>query len=120
MKCSKRYLLSCGPGLDSGWYCIENALYSGQLSPAKVLSFRFMCVGIIFFDNDCISTPNPWFWLVISILPLLIFFTGWLIPLCPNFSLKVEAPKARAKIWCPKHIPKIGAHPNKDCTVLIA
>ena len=38
MNSSKRYLLSCGPGLDSGWYCTENSGWSLDFIPSMVLS----------------------------------------------------------------------------------
>ena len=87
--------------------------------PAEVLSFRLMWVGITFFGKLSSSTANPWFWLVISMVLFPIFLTGWFIPRWPNFSLKVFAPNAIAKIWWPKQIPNIGFFPSICFTVSI-
>ena len=55
------------------------------------------------------STAKPWFWLVIDTRPVSRSFTGWLAPWWPNFILKVLAPEASARIWCPRQMPKIGS-----------
>src|SRR5207253_9106744 len=34
----KRYRLSCGPGLSSGWYCTANIFRSGAAMPSTVSS----------------------------------------------------------------------------------
>src|SRR5690606_16214582 len=39
---SNRYLESCGPGDDSGWYCTENAFFPFIRIPSMLLSFRLM------------------------------------------------------------------------------
>jgi hypothetical protein len=36
------------------------------------------------------------------------FFTGWLAPRWPNFSLNVSPPIARPRIWCPRQMPNTG------------
>ncbi|MCY1368607.1 hypothetical protein D9M69_556030 [compost metagenome] len=54
------------------------------------------------------STAKPWFWLVMLTRPLSISFTGWLAPWWPNFILKVLAPLAKAMIWWPRQMPKMG------------
>ena len=43
-KSSNKYLLSCGPGLASGWYCTAKAFLSFIRMPSTVLSFKLMCV----------------------------------------------------------------------------
>src|SRR3989304_497778 len=48
--------------------------------------------------------------------PLRRSLTGWLAPRWPNFSLKVRAPSARPRIWCPRQIPKIGTRPPRPRT----
>ena len=53
-------------------------------------------------------TEKPWFIDVISTFPFSIFFTGWFAPWCPWCILNVLPPRAKARIWCPKQIPKIG------------
>ena len=55
------------------------------------------------------STAKPWFWVVISTLPVRSLRTGWLAPRWPNLSLKVRAPKAWPRSWWPRQMPKIGS-----------
>ena len=76
MKYSKRYLLSWGPGLDSGWYWTENAECFLALSPSTVSSFKLKWVMSTLFGNELAFTENPWFWLVISIFPFNKFLTA--------------------------------------------
>ena len=48
------------------------------------------------------STAKPWFWVVISILPVCSLRTGWLAPRWPNLSLNVLPPNAWPRIWWPE------------------
>src|SRR5205823_3644908 len=83
----KRYRLSCGPGLSSGWYCTANMRRSGAAMPSTVPSYRLMCVTWTLPSSDLWSTAKPWFCEVRSILSPMTSRTGWFAPRWPNFSL---------------------------------
>ena len=53
-------------------------------------------------------TAKLWFCEVICTLPVASSFTGWLHPWCPNASLHVFAPQARASSWWPRQMPMTG------------
>jgi hypothetical protein len=78
---------SCGPGDDSGWYCTEKSGSWVWVSPSTVWSLRLTWVSWALPPSDSTSTAKPWFWLVISTLPVVRSMTGWLPPWWPNLSL---------------------------------
>ena len=82
--------------------------FSLCLNPEIVLSFKLIWVMSRSLGKPSLSTANPWFWAVGYIFLVFKSFTGWFAPLCPKGSLKVPAPKALAKIWCPRQIASVG------------
>ncbi|OLT26192.1 hypothetical protein BJF82_03740 [Kytococcus sp. CUA-901] len=96
-KRSNRYSLSCGPAAASGWYCTEKAGRSRHSSPSTTSSLRHTwethtrprasSCGAVTTASSGASTANPWFWAVISTLPVVRSMTGWLMPRWPKSSL---------------------------------
>ena len=78
-----------------------------------------MWVTSISGGSESGSTAKPWFCEVMEILPLRRSLTGWLPPRWPNFSLKVLPPKAWARIWLPRQMPKIGFLPMQLAEFLV-
>ena len=58
--------------------------------------------------SDFGHDAKPWFWLVISTLPVVRSLTGWLAPRWPRAILSVLPPSASASIWWPRQMPNIG------------
>ncbi|MNR58615.1 hypothetical protein D3C85_1796570 [compost metagenome] len=58
--------------------------------------------------SDSMSTAKPWFWLVMLTRPVSRSLTGWLAPWWLLAILNVVAPEARAMIWWPRQMPKVG------------
>src|SRR5262249_16069530 len=112
----KRYGAWCGPGDASGWYCTENVGWFFTTRPSTVRSFRLTCVTSARSPSESGSTAKPWFCAVISTLPVVRSFTGWLPPWCPNLSFDVLPPSARPRIWCPRQMPKTGTSPRSCAT----
>ena len=93
---------SCGPGLASGWNCIDATGRSRSSSPSTVPSYSETYVTRAGPKSVSRSPPssgtrtaNPWFWAVTSTRPVSTSSTGWLAPRWPKRSLKVSSPSAR-------------------------
>ena len=101
-KRSNRWSASFGPGPASGWYWTVAPCTSLRASPSTVRSYRLMWVSSaapksvsqrtassssIVLAPFGPSTAKPWFWLVISTIPVVRSLTGWLAPWWPNGSL---------------------------------
>ena len=84
---------------------------SRMASPSTVPSFRFTWLTSAEAASPSGSTAYPWFWAVIVTAPVRSSRTGWFAPRCPNGSLNVPAPSARAITWCPRQMPKRGTVP---------
>ena len=84
---AKRWRASWGPGDDSGWYCTPKACASSTSMPSTVPSFRFTWETRALWPSERSSTAKPWFWEVMSTLPVRRSCTGWFAPRWPNFSL---------------------------------
>ena len=126
-KRSNRYRLSCGPGPASGWYWtvapgtsssvepLDGAVvevHVGQLGGAEVGLPAHRLVGVDARAPSGPATAKPWFCEVISILPVVRSFTGWLAPRWPKGSLKVSRPTAWQSSWWPRQMPHTGRWPT--------
>src|SRR4029434_62619 len=116
-KRSKRYEISCGPGLASGCPWKQNAGLSVSVKPCRLPSNNETCVTRALRGSVAGSTANPWFWLVIRTWPVSRSRTGWWAPWWPNFILRVLPPTARPSNWWPRHIPKVGTPASRNLRI---
>ena len=65
----------------SGWYCTLNTGRPTRRMPTTVLSFKWTWVSSTsrWIQGSRLIT-NPWFWEVISHVPVIKFLTGWFTP----------------------------------------
>src|SRR5437764_6161755 len=108
MKRSNGYETSVGPGEASGWPWKQKAGLSRRSKPCSEPSNSETWVTRQLAGRVAWSTAKPWFWDVIRTFLESRSWTGWLAPWWPNFILIVFAPEARAMIWWPRQMPKVG------------